>query len=93
MNKRLKNLLVFASLLLSIPMIAMQFTDEVNWSLRDFIVMGVILFGTAISIELVMRKAKGLKFKLIFVGAVLLIAIILWAELAVGIFGTPFAGS
>lgn len=32
-------------LILSIPLIAMQFTSEVNWELGDFIVMGALLFG------------------------------------------------
>jgi hypothetical protein len=93
MNKRLKILLLFASLILSVPLIAMQFTDEVNWSLRDFAIMGVLLFGTGILIEFILRKVKDLKFRFIICGAVLLIALLIWAELAVGIFGTPLAGS
>ncbi len=93
MNKRLKILLVFALLLLSVPLIAMQFTDEVNWSLRDFSIMGVLLFGTGILIELILRKVRNLKFRFIIGGTILLIAFLIWAELAVGIFGTPFAGS
>lgn len=93
MNKRLKILLVFASLILSVPLIAMQFTDEVNWSLRDFAIMGVLLFGTGILIEFILSKVKDLKFRFIIGGAVLLIALLIWAELAVGIFGTPLAGS
>src|ERR1041385_1445087 len=32
--------------MLMVPLVAMQFTGEVNWSTGDFIVMGVLLFGT-----------------------------------------------
>ncbi len=31
--------------ILLVPLIAMQFTSEVNWQLNDFIVMGILLFG------------------------------------------------
>ena len=93
MNKRLKILLVFALLFLSVPLIAMQFTDDVNWSLRDFSIMGVLLFGTGILIELILRKVRNLKFRFIIGVTVLLFAFLIWAELAVGLFGTPFAGS
>jgi len=93
MNKRLALLLITGCILLSIPLIAMQFTEEVNWNLRDFAIMGVLLFGSGILIELILRKVKDLKFRFIIGGAVLLISFLIWAELAVGIFGTPFAGS
>ena len=31
-----------AALLLLLPLVAMQFTDEVNWSLADFVVFGAL---------------------------------------------------
>ncbi|TNF49332.1 MAG: hypothetical protein EP305_03115 [Bacteroidetes bacterium] len=93
MNKRVALILTSGTILLSVPLIAKQFTEEVNWSLRDFAIMGVLLFGTGILIELILRKVKDLKFRFIIGGAVLLISFLIWAELAVGIFGTPFAGS
>ena len=79
--------------LLLIPFIAMQFTDEVNWSPLDFLVMGLLLFSLGSTIELVMRKVKTLKHRIILLGAALLAFLLIWAELAVGIFGTPLAGS
>jgi hypothetical protein len=77
-------------LLLTIPLIAMQFTEEVDWKLNDFVIMGALLFGTGLTYELVARKTKrrGL-LALVLAGIFFLI----WAELAVGVFGTPFAGS
>ena len=32
-------------LLLLLPLVALQFTDEVNWDETDFIVFGIILVG------------------------------------------------
>jgi bacteriorhodopsin len=80
-------------ILLSIPLIAMQFTDEVNWTIMDFIVAGILLFGTGLICELVLRKVKNKKYR-IGISAIILAALFLiCAELAVGIFGSPFAGS
>lgn len=92
-NKRLITLLAAAAALLSIPFIAMQFTNEVNWKALDFAIMGVLLFGTVLLCELVLRKVKSTNNRIIICGIVLLMFFLVWAELAVGIFGTPFAGS
>jgi hypothetical protein len=78
---------------LLIPFIAMQFTNEVNWSLFDFVIMGVLLLSTGLICELVMRKVKKMEYRILICGAILVVLFIIWAELAVGIFGTPFAGS
>ena len=37
--------------LLLILFIAMQFTEEVNWDIGDFMVMGIMLSTTGISIQ------------------------------------------
>ena len=80
-------------IILSIPLIAMQFTKEVNWTISDFLVMGILLFTTVFTIGFVLKKVKTLKSRLILiVGIVVLLALVL-AELAVGIFGSPLAGS
>ena len=92
-NKRLIGIVLTVALLLLIPLIAMQFTDEVDWKLPDFIIMGVLLLATGLLCELVMRKVKRLKYRIIICGALLVALFLIWAELAVGIFGTPFAGS
>lgn len=57
-NKRLIIIVLVAALLLLISLIAMQFTDQVNWTLFDFIVAGVLLIGTGLMCELVMRNVK-----------------------------------
>ena len=93
LNKRLYTILLTATALLLIPLIAMQFSTEVNWELADFLVMGALLLGTGVAIELVLRKIKSKKSRIILVAIVIVLLLLVWAELAVGIFGTPFAGS
>lgn len=92
-NKRLIGILLSAAMLLLIPPVAMQFTNEVSWTLFDFIVMGVLLFGTGLLCELVLRKVKHTRNRILICAIVLAAFFLIWAELAVGIFGSPFAGS
>ena len=92
-NKRIPAIALTVALLLLIPLIAMQFTDEVNWSFFDFVVAAVLLLGTGLALELVTRKVKNKDYRLGLVAAIVLALFLIWAELAVGIFGTPFAGS
>ncbi len=80
-------------ILLSIPWIAMQFTPEVNWTPGDFTVMALLLLGLGFSVDLVLRKVSAPKGRMLFGLLILAIFLLIWAELAVGILGTPFAGS
>ena len=92
-NNRLKIILTVVFIILLVPLIAMQFTDEVNWTLGDFVVAGVLLLGTGLMCDLVIRKVKNVKYRIAICIALLLVLLLIWVELAVGIFGTPFSGS
>jgi len=72
-------------LILLIPLIAMQFTREVNWTLSDFIVMGLLLFGTGFLFVHVARVTPR-KYRT-FIGIAFVVGLVwLWVELAVGLF-------
>ena len=76
---------VIAAVLLLIPFIAMQFTDEVNWSIADFVVMFFLLFSMARLFVLISQKTQR-RYRPV-IGITLAIAFLyIWAELAVGIF-------
>ncbi len=91
-NKRLIIIVLTASILLLIPLIAMQFTNEVNWTLFDFIVAGILLFGTGLLCELVMRKVNKTGYRIVLCLVILAALFSIWTELAVGIFGTLLSG-
>lgn len=82
-----------AELVLLIPLIAMQFSEEWDWKVPDFIVIGILLAGVGVGYQMIVTGAKN-NFKLAAIGIILAAVMILtWIELAVGIFGSPIAGS
>ena len=92
-NKRLVIILSVVAIPLLVPLIATQFTSEVNWTLFDFIVAAFLLFIAAMAVGLIIRKVKDKTYRIIFSAVVLALFLLIWAEIAVGIFGTPFAGT
>lgn len=92
-SKRLAAIVSVVLLLLLIPFTAMQFTNQVNWTTFDFIIAGVLLMGAGLAIEWILMTVKIRKYRLIFSVMVVAILLLIWAEIAVGVFGMPFAGS
>ena len=93
LNKRLTAILLTVAGLLLIPFVAMQFTTEVNWGILDFVVAGALLLGTGLLGDFVVRKVRNKDYQIGILAVILVVLFLVWAELAVGIFGTPFAGS
>jgi ABC-type proline/glycine betaine transport system permease subunit len=92
-NKRGIGIILTVVFLLLIPLVAMQFTNEVNWTLSDFVVAAVLLLGTGLICEFVMRKIKKTNHRIILCGVIMVALLLIWIELAVGLFGTTIAGS
>jgi hypothetical protein len=92
-NKRHISIVLFVALLLLIPFVAMQFTNEVNWSLFDFVIMGALLLTTSFMGELVLRKVKKVEYRIFIILVIAIAFFLIWAELAVGILGTPLSGN
>jgi hypothetical protein len=91
-SRAVATVLSVTAALLLVPLVAMQFSSEVAWTLADFIVAGVLIAGTGLLYVVLAGRAGGTRRLLI--GAALGAAFVLvWLELAVGLFGTPFAGS
>ncbi len=82
----------FLSLLL-IPLIAMQFSTEVNWSPFDFAVMGIMLSTLGIALEVILRIFPKKSQRIWLIAIIFLFFLLVWAELAVGVFGTILSGN
>lgn len=79
--------------LLFVPLVAMQFTNEVLWSPFDFVIMGALLLLVGFGIKLILKRSKNRLKTVLFIVSIAILFLLIWIELAVGIFGTPFAGS
>ena len=75
-----------AALLLAIPAIAQQFTPEVNWGPGDFLIFGIMLAMLGLLLEGASRIARGKTEQTLLMGGAVLAFLLVWAELAVGIF-------
>lgn len=73
---------------LALPLVAMQLTDEVRWTLSDFVFAGVLICGCGGLLELALRRAPNLAY---FLGSLLAVGVgflQVWANAAVGIVGS-----
>jgi hypothetical protein len=87
-NKRLIGIFVAVAALLLIPVLS-----RFPWSRFDFIVAGVLLLGTGLGIEVALRLITKFEYRIAAVVGLFLVLFLVWAEVAVGLFGTPLAGS
>ena len=74
--------------LLMIPLIAMQFTDEVQWSPLDFVFAGLLLFGTGLTYLLVAKRTVNLAYRAGAGVALFAALFLIWANGAVGLIGS-----
>lgn len=79
--------------ILIIPLIGMLYTEDVNWGLLDFIIMGSLLIILGTGINFVLNRTTKLKNRILYIGILILFFLFIWIELSVGIIGSPFAGS
>lgn len=80
-------------LVLLVHLASMQFSDEVGWSLADFVVTGTLLLGVGLAYELSVRNIRSTNQRMMIGAASLAALLAIWVELAVGLFDIPFAGS
>lgn len=72
--------------LLLIPSVAMLFTREVNWGSEDFVAMGAMLAALCLALEAAWHWLDTPVKRFAGIGLAVLAFLLVWAELAVGIF-------
>jgi hypothetical protein len=76
-------------LILLVPLVAMQFTGEVVWTLTDFLVAGMLLGGTGLALDLAVTSGGNVAYKAAAGLALVAALLLVWVNLAVGIIGEP----
>ena len=76
------------AVLLMLPLLAMQLTDEVAWDFADFAVAGVLLSGAGLVFERIAKKGGTTAYRAATGIAVATALLIVWMNLAVGILGS-----
>lgn len=77
-----------AAALMLLPLAAMQFTEELNWTAFDFLFMGVLLGSVGLGFEWIVRKSGGLAYRAGAAIALLAAFLTIWVNAAVGMIGT-----
>lgn len=77
-----------AAVLLLLPFVAMQFTDQVAWSFLDFVVAGVLVGGVGLLYELALRATPDWAYRAAVALALAAAFLLVWLNLAVGIIGS-----
>ncbi len=73
---------IAALAILAVPLIAMQFTTEVDWKAGDFLVFAAMLLALGGAIELAIRFAKSHLLRAAVIALSLIVFVFVWAMLA-----------
>ena len=76
-----------ATLLLLLPLIAMQFTEEVNWDAADFAIAAALIVAIGIILELTVSWTGSIAYRAAMGAALATALVLIWMNLAVGIIG------
>ena len=78
----------FALFLLVLPLVAMQYTSEVNWTGSDFVFAGVLFGSVGLAFELIVRSSSNLSYRAGAALAVIAAFLTIWVNGAVGMIGS-----
>lgn len=84
-HNNILRLAISTCLLLAIPLVAMQFSEDVHWTIMDFIVAGGLLFGSGLAFILATRNVHDIRRRMAIGIAIFTLLFIVWVQLAVGI--------
>lgn len=87
-NKQLIGFLLGPACLLLVPLVAMRFTDEVAWTVSDFVIAWLLLAGAGVTYTLVSGLRQDGAYRAGVGVAVVTALALVWINLAVGVIGS-----
>ena len=92
-KERIARSILAAEMVLLVPLLGMALSDEWDWGPLDFILISVLLAFIGLAYQLIVTGIRNNTWHTA-IGIVLAASmILLWIEMAVGLFGSPIAGS
>lgn len=86
-QKRIIILGIAVACVLLVPLVAMQFSDEVVWTFSDFVFAAVVLFGAGLTYILIANRTGNVAYRAAIGLAVATGLLVVWANGAVGLIG------
>ena len=77
-----------AAALILLPLVAMQFTHEVNWTAADFAFAGALVIGVGVAYELAVKLTGSRVYRSAVAVALAAAFVLIWVNGAVGIIGS-----
>jgi len=78
---------VIAGILL-LPVVGMMISDQVNWSVADFVIATILLTAAGLVVDFIFSRLRSRRARIMLLGLLLILFALVWGELAVGLFGT-----
>ena len=91
-QKRFIKILLITGIILFVILI-LSLTNSIDWDIADFSIATFLLLGVGFTSDFVVRKIKNKNHRVTLISLLILFFLLVWMEMAVGIFGTPFAGN
>lgn len=73
-------------LLLLVPLVAMQFSGEVDWTVGDFAAAGLLHFPAGLAGAVSLKVIRARWRRAVAMAGIAFVVLVVWAELAVGLF-------
>ena len=93
MRKKISIIGLVVISIIGVLFVSMFFTTEMKWDLADFVLASILLFGTGVAGVFIWEWVKISRWRIFLLVLLALLVVFIWAELAVGLVGSPFAGS
>lgn len=92
-NQKVGLLLISLVLFIFLIPVVLSLLGVINWSLLDFLIAGLLLFCLTLIFFIALKFFKKPKRKWFFLLLVFAVFLLIWIELAVGLFSTRWAGN
>lgn len=85
-NKGIVRVAIVVGLILLIPVIGMQVSDEWDWGVFDFVVAGILLSATGFALELAAKNISNVTYRIIACLAIVGTLLLIWAGIVANFF-------